>query len=201
MQGMQGMQGTIRRGRFKVKRVPSGGQEDGALRSKRSNLKRMNLRHPKDIAVALKVTVYNISPMLPISRELAAGYKVIEDPMAMCLHNSGVAAALGRAELAQIWQVAGQVAAAAEEVGEENDRGPWAHCPMGRPLLSSLLKHHLQCRDFQTVAMLVCAFTQQTSNNDLSPVASPQEPPTHPAKDKFWFLKVCPYFLWCSCCP
>jgi hypothetical protein len=71
-----GPQGTIKRGRFKVKRVPSGAQEDGFLRSKRSNLKRSNLRHMKDIIVALKVTVYNISPMLPINRELAEKYLV-----------------------------------------------------------------------------------------------------------------------------
>jgi hypothetical protein len=80
-----GPQGTIKRGRFKVKRVPSGAQEDGFLRSKRSNLKRSNLRHMKDIIVALKVTVYNISPMLPINRELAEKYLVRPLPQpALC---------------------------------------------------------------------------------------------------------------------
>ena len=34
LDGVPGVQGTIRRGRFKVKRVPSGAQEDGFLRSK-----------------------------------------------------------------------------------------------------------------------------------------------------------------------
>lgn len=106
--GAGGLQGTIKRGRFKVKRVPSGAQEDLA-RLKRSNLKRNNLRHSKDIMVALKVTVYNISPMLPISRDLATMYQVLDDPVAMCKYNSSVAAELGKLELAQIWQLAGQV--------------------------------------------------------------------------------------------
>ena len=184
-----GVQGTIRRGRFKVKRVPSGAQEEGFLRSKRA-MKKGNLRQPKDIAVALKVTVYDISKMLPISKELAARYVVLEDPVAMCRTNSEVADELGNPELARIWQLASHVAAAASEVGDDNEQGPWAHCPMGRPLLSSLLNHHLQCKDFQTVALLVCAFTKQTMMKPQTPLKSPQEPlpPLHP-KDKFWFLK------------
>ena len=118
LDGVPGVQGTIRRGRFKVKRVPSGAQEDGFLRSKRSSMKKGNLRQPKDIAVALKVTVYNISKMLPISRELAARYVVLEDPVAMCKSNSEVADELGKPELARIWQLASQVALAASEIGE-----------------------------------------------------------------------------------
>jgi hypothetical protein len=83
-----------------------------------------------------------------------------------------------------------QVAVAAGEVGEESDAGPWAVCPMGRPLLASLLQHHLQCRDFQTVALLVCAFTHQTKTKPLSPATSPPAAlPLH-IRDKFWFLKV-----------
>lgn len=189
LDGVPGVQGTIRRGRFKVKRVPSGAQEDGFLRSKRSSMKKGNLRQPKDIAVALKVTVYNISKMLPISRELAARYVVLEDPVAMCKANSEAADELGNPELARIWQLASKVALAASEIGEKNEKGAWAHCPMGRPLLSSLLSHHLQCKDFQTVALLVCAFTKQTMMKAQSPLKSPQEPLPQLPKDKFWFLK------------
>ena len=189
LEGVPGVQGTIRRGRFKVKRVPSGAQEDGFLRSKRSNMKKGNLRQPKDIAVALKVTVYNISKMLPISKELAARYVVLEDPVAMCKANAEVADELGNSELARIWQLASQVASAAAEIGEENEQGGWANCPMGRPLLSSLLSHHLQCKDFQTVALLICAFTKQTIMKPQTPLKSPQEPLPQLVKDKFWFLK------------
>ena len=56
--------------------MPSGAQEEGALRSKRGALKRSALREARDLVVALNVTVYDISPMLPISRQLAANYKV-----------------------------------------------------------------------------------------------------------------------------
>ena len=118
----------------------------------------------------------------------------------MCHHNAAVAAELGRLELAGIWQLAAQarpqpchphqVAVAAGEVGEESEAGPWASCPMGRPLLASLLQHHLECRDFQTVALLVCAFTHQTKTKALSPATSPPAAlPLH-TRDKFWFLKV-----------
>ena len=91
--------------------------------------------------------------------------------MAMCKANSEAADELGNPELARIWQLASKVALAASEIGEKNEKGAWAHCPMGRPLLSSLLSHHLQCKDFQTVALLVCAFT-----NDETPVST--EKPT-----------------------
>ena len=96
---------------------------------------------------------------------------VLEDPVAMCKANSEAADELGNPELARIWQLASKGALAASEIGEKNEKGAWAHCPMGRPLLSSLLSHHLQCKDFQTVALLVCAFT-----NDETPVST--EKPT-----------------------
>ena len=75
--------------------------------------------------VSLKVTVYDISPMLPISRPLAEKYRVLDDPVEMCTHNSKVAAELDFAELAQIWQLCGQVVGAASEGDDDGDWGPW----------------------------------------------------------------------------
>ena len=76
--------------------------------------------------VSLKVTVYNISPMLPISRPLAEKYQVLDDPVEMCNFNSRVAADLNHAELAQIWQLCGQVLSAASQVDDAEDWGPWS---------------------------------------------------------------------------
>ena len=73
----------------------------------------------------MKVTVYNISPMLPISRHLAEKYRVLDDPVEMCRHNSRVASELNHTELAQIWQLCGQVVDAANQVDESGDWGPW----------------------------------------------------------------------------
>jgi len=104
--------------------------------------------------------------------------------------NAEVADEFGNSELARIWQLASQVASAAAVIGEESEEGGgWANCPMGKPLLSSLLSHHLQCKDFQTVALLICAFTKQTMMKPQTPLKSPQEPLPQLAKDKFWFLK------------
>ena len=75
--------------------------------------------------VSLKVTVYNISPMLPISRPLAEKYRVLDNPVEMCNHNSRVASELNNMELAQIWQLCGQVVDAASQVDGSGDWGPW----------------------------------------------------------------------------
>ena len=133
----------------------------------------------------LKVTVYDISSMLPVSKELAALYRVdSSDPVAMCDHNSGLAARLARPELSQVWALVGQVLSAAQQLeAAEGDSAAWSFSPLGRPLISSLLAHQARSRDFQTVAMLVVALT--------SPTRAPArlEPDQKAGRDKFWFLK------------
>ena len=61
-------------------------------------------------------------------------------------------------------------------------------CPMGKPLISSIIKHHVDCKDFQTVAMLVCALTEKTKAKRNIMVENAVEL-DHPSKDKYWFLK------------
>jgi len=177
---------TIKRGRFKVKRVTSGAQEDGFLKPRRSILNKQKMKSKE--TVSLKVTVYDISPMLPISRPLAEKYRVLDDPVEMCNHNSKVAAELDFAELAQIWQLCGQVVGAASEGDDDGDWGPWRCCPLGKPLISSIIKHHVDCRDFQTVAMLVCALTEKTKVKKNVIVENAVEL-DHPGRGKYWFLK------------
>ena len=59
------------------------------------------LRHSN--SPVLKVTVYDISSMLPVSKALASLYAVdSRDPVAMCQYNSAVARRLGRSELGQV---------------------------------------------------------------------------------------------------
>ena len=72
-----------------------------------SRMRRNPGRHQRPV---LKVTVYDISSMLPVSCELARLYRVDSvDPVSMCEQNSAVAARLGRTELSQVWSVTGQV--------------------------------------------------------------------------------------------
>ena len=65
-------------------------------------------------------------------------------------------------------------------------------CPFGAPLISSLIRHHAECNDFQTVAMLVCALTTPTAPRAEQAASRPgqQRPPGPGAADKFWFLKA-----------
>ena len=74
----------------------------------------------------LKVTVYDISAMLPVRQDLALHYTVTSDPVLMCGHNYEVALEYGNTELAHIWQLVGQVIAAAREVGNNPETGPWS---------------------------------------------------------------------------
>ena len=47
----------------------------------------------------------------------------------------------------------------------------------------------MDCNDFQTVAMLVCALTGQTKLKKKAVIENAQEPEQNKEKDKFWFLK------------
>ena len=65
-------------------------------------------------------------------------------------------------EVAYIWQLLGQVLSAAQEIGDDQAEGPWSSGPLGQSLVSSLLNHQVLCNDFQSVAMMICALTEQT---------------------------------------
>ena len=140
-------------------------------------------RHQRPV---LKVTVYDISSMLPVSKELARLYRVSsDDGVGMCQYNRAVAERLGRADLSQVWAVVGQVLAAAQHLQEEEgDCKAWSFSPLGKPLISSLLAHQARSRDFQTVALLVVALTFPTR-----PAARQEPEQRDKARDKFWFLK------------
>ena len=140
--------------------------------------KHQRLKHSQ--SPVLKVTVYDISSVLPVSKELAQVYRVdSRDPVAMCHHNRDAALRLGRPEVGQVWEVCGQVVQAATLLDT------WSLTPLGRPLISSLLEHQAQCRDFQTVAMLVCALTAPTRPRRKRPEQRPEQ---RPEREKFWFL-------------
>ena len=67
--------------------------------------KHQRLKHSQ--SPVLKVTVYDISSVLPVSKELAQVYRVdSRDPVAMCHHNRDAALRLGRPEVGQVWEVA-----------------------------------------------------------------------------------------------
>ena len=135
----------------------------------------------------LKVTVYDISSMLPVSRELARLYRVDSaDPLGMCEHNSALAARLGRPELSQVWAVVGQVLSAAQQLeAAEGDSAAWSFSPLGKPLISSLLAHQARSRDFQTVALLVVALTSPTRPREQREQREQRER----GREKFWLLK------------
>ena len=65
------------------------------------------------------------------------------------------------------------------EAGAQSDS--WSRTPLGQPLISSLLEHQAQSRDFQTVAMLVCALTAPTTSTR-------REEEERPERGQFWLL-------------
>ena len=84
------------------------------------------LNPPSPLSRPLKVTVYNISAMLPVRRDLAARYIVTPDPLVMCERNAEVAAEAGALHLVQVWQVVAQVIRAAMTMEELPDANPWS---------------------------------------------------------------------------
>ena len=98
-----------------------------SFRMRRVNSKpKPRLHPPPPASRPLKVTVYNISAMLPVRRDLAARYIVTSDPLVMCERNAEVAAEVGAVHLAQVWQVVAQVVSAAKTMEELPDAAPWS---------------------------------------------------------------------------
>ncbi|KAI8852976.1 hypothetical protein BC829DRAFT_34631 [Chytridium lagenaria] len=60
----------------------------------------------------IKVAIYDVSPLLPVSARLARLYRIDGDsPMEICAYNSDVAMDEGRPDLAKIWAVAALILA------------------------------------------------------------------------------------------
>ena len=123
------------------------------------------------------VTIYSCQGLMPPGcRDLASSYILPGcgagsglSRQEICLRNAAAAAAVDRADLVQVWNMAALSASGCEEDGV-----PWAQHPMGRSLLSSLLQHYAKLRDVQTVAVL-CAVLGNSSPGGARPLA-PEEP-------------------------
>ena len=79
----------------------------------------------------LKVTVYDTSAVLPVSRDLAARYTcaVTRDPaqlLAMCEDNAEVARELGMQHTQHVWQLVSQVVTAARTMDGVPGSAPWS---------------------------------------------------------------------------
>ena len=96
------------------------------LRRAGSSKPKPRLHPPPSASRPLKVTVYNISAMLPVRQDLAARYIVTADPRVMCDRNAEVAAEVGAPHLAQVWQVVAQVVSAAMTMEELPDSASWS---------------------------------------------------------------------------
>ena len=83
----------------------------------------------------LKVTVYDTSAVLPVSRDLAARYTcaVTRDPaqlLAMCEDNAEVARELGMQHTQHVWQLVSQVVTAARTMDGVPGSAPWSRWVM-----------------------------------------------------------------------
>ena len=55
------------------------------------------------------LSLYRYDDLVPSSKELAKDYKVLGSRQEVCIHNAGVADALGRDDLSSVWNLAGMI--------------------------------------------------------------------------------------------
>ncbi|XP_013408136.2 GATOR complex protein WDR59-like [Lingula anatina] len=120
------------------------------------------------------VMIYNISSLLPIHRQLAENYVLdTEDICNMCNKNAAAAAAVGRRDLVQMWQLVSLVSSSSLVPNQNPDsEPPWAVSPFGGQLIDSLIDHYSSLCDVQTLAMLCCAFGPKEDAQQVVNLAS-----------------------------
>lgn len=113
-----------------------------------------------------KLTIHNITPMLPIDYNLATAYSLTGSNLEqLCAENATVAAVHGRADLVQAWSTAALIADERIRMTPDPDSGmPWPQHPFGRGLIRSLFSHFENLHDVQTLAMLACVFQMHSSH-------------------------------------
>ncbi|XP_076470516.1 GATOR2 complex protein WDR59-like isoform X3 [Babylonia areolata] len=107
-----------------------------------------------------KVKLYNVEPLIGISRHLAQHYIMdLNDIEGTCRHNRTAAAAIGRKDLVQIWSMVETMSCKKLHPGPFPQQDmPWAMSPFGRPLLKYILEQYAAQFDVQTLALLCCLF-------------------------------------------
>ncbi|XP_067001039.2 GATOR2 complex protein WDR59 [Anabrus simplex] len=114
------------------------------------------------------VTLYDVSPLLYLHRELGEKYVFdSHDVASMCHRNSAIAASVGRRDLVQAWTLAALIATPANQLmTEQEDDVPWALHPFGRTMVESLITYFAKQYDIQMAAMLCCTFGCRTENQE-----------------------------------
>ncbi|KAJ1524264.1 hypothetical protein ONE63_010778 [Megalurothrips usitatus] len=113
------------------------------------------------------VLIYDASPLFLFHRELGEKYIISShDVVGMCQRNAAVAATVNRRDLVQAWTTAALVASNPE--ADPDDGVPWTHHPFGRSLIESMIAHFAHQSDIQMAAMLCCAFSPRSDNQDIN---------------------------------
>lgn len=173
---------TLKTGRFRVKKVGSSSIDEKHIRRRRS------FQHRGSPTVPLTVTVYNVQRILPIDLDVAKHCVILDDPVEMCEKNCEITERLCRSDLAQIWRLLGEIARAATKSAAEDTGCPWSKTPLGINLLQSIVRHYLESKDFQTIALIVCTFTHHaTRKQEVSPTLSGSS--SSSGRERFWFLR------------
>ncbi|KAH6581141.1 hypothetical protein BASA61_009212 [Batrachochytrium salamandrivorans] len=116
------------------------------------------------------VYCWDISNLLPVRKNLADIYTFTgSNPGEVCCANRDSMMSIGRPDLARIWTIAGLIVG--QHVIDQRSadhckdmpfkRMQWQNHPFGRCMVHSLFEHLEKLGDIQTLAMLVCVFSQQ----------------------------------------
>ncbi|XP_064611942.1 GATOR2 complex protein WDR59-like isoform X2 [Liolophura sinensis] len=139
-------------------------EKDAETRKSQSGV---TVKKPSKVGI---VRVYDISRLLTVHKQLAEEYKLSDDVESMCSHNASVAAAFGRKDLVQVWNLVNLSCSKTLSPDLTNpDKGPpWARNPFGKQMIKSLMEHYCRVHDVQTLAMLSCVFWTREDSQKAS---------------------------------
>lgn len=168
-----------KKGRFKVRKLKSSSSEESGKLIQKENSKTksssisMSPKQQQQLKMQQvgtmgtgRITVYDVSKMFPYSQQLGQTYVLLKNPEDTCNENSKLAGIAKRPDLERVWRVCARIAStiSKDNTGTDN-HVPWTCHPMGRPMLTSIISHYIQMQDFQTAAMIACAFHDQKIND------------------------------------
>ena len=183
----------MRKGRFRVRKVSRSGSQDYITPQQESNCE-VTASPAKNSKLAsslilpsekeLEVKIYDVTKLFEhhYHEGLAQAYTLDEDPRQTCLHNSNVAIKHNQPKLAKAWSLCHSAAVLAfSMMHNQNFAQLWESHPFGGKMVAKLINFYQARRNFQMVAMIVCAFSPMmtkrvnsfgASSNQLTTVSS-----------------------------
>ncbi|CAH1725138.1 GATOR complex protein WDR59 [Aphis gossypii] len=144
---------------------------DGSSRSSKS--------YRKDKLDKPIVSIYDVSSLFPINKDLASKYELdISNVFSTCLKNAWITNGFKRKDLVQTWTLAAYACNTKCNVKKKvtssiDQINSWRNHPFTIHLIDSLISHYANHSDFQTAALLCCVFNPNPALKNIEQDRTP----------------------------